>query len=272
MKRAAALALLLACSMQAAGQGAAHDARPRIKFGVQDDIAPFVMPDRHSGLLVDVLRDAMATQGVTAEFIYLPKKRTEEALRSGLVDVSTSGKPAVPLPGVFSRWPVTSFHNQAITRRAHLPRLDSVADLARYRVSAFFGAAEMLGQAYRDAALRNPRYQEPKTLQSPLLVLRQVDVVISQKDIFHYYLDRQSYLRDGDFDLAYHDIIGKPNEYWFVFRLAEQRDAFERGIAALYKSGDMDRLFERYAKAYGTSREFFQPLDCQFATVKPKQC
>ncbi|WP_374580877.1 substrate-binding periplasmic protein [Pseudoduganella sp.] len=268
MRRAAALAILLTCSAQAAEP----EARPRIKFGVQDDIAPFVMPNRNSGLLVEVLRDAMATQGVTADFIYLPKKRAEEALRSGVVDVSTGAKPTTPLPGVFSRWPVTSFHNVAITRRAQLPRLDSVADLARYRVSAFYGASDMLGQAYRDAAMRNPRYQEPKTLQSPLLVLRQVDVMISQKDIFHFYLDRQSYLRDGDFDLAYHDIIGKPNEYWFVFRTAEQRDTFERGIAALYKSGDIDRLFERYAKAYGTSREFFHPLDCQFAAVKPKGC
>lgn len=264
MLRAAVLALLLACGAQAA--------QPRIKFGLQDDIAPFVMPDRHSGLLVEVLREAMATQGVGAEFIYLPLKRTEDALRSGVVDVVTGAKPDTPLPGVMSRWPVTSFHNVAITRRAHLPRLESVADLSRHRVTAFRGASTMLGQAYRDAVERNPRYSEPMLLQSPLLVLRRVDVVVSQKDIFHYYLDRQSYLRDGDFDVAYHDILGKPNEYWFAFRTAEQRDSFERGIAALYKSGGFDRIIDRYSKTYGTSREFFLPLDCRFAAVKPKAC
>ncbi len=263
--RAAILALLLCCTVQAAEP-------VHIKFGMQDDIAPFVMPDRHGGLMVDVLRDAMATQGFVADFIYLPQKRTEGALRSGLVDVFTGGKPTMALPGVIGHWPVTSFNNQAITRRATLPRLDSVSDLSRYRVTAFSGAATMLGQAYRDAVQHNSRYSEPLTLQSPLLVLKQVDVVISQKDIFHYYLDRQSYLRDGDFDLVYHDILGKPNEYWFVFRTAEQRDTFERGIAALYKSGDIDRIFERYNKAYGTSRDFFRPLDCQFAAVKPKGC
>lgn len=268
MYRAAALAILLACAAPAAQA----QERTRIKFGLQDDIAPFVMPDRHSGLMVDVLRDAMATQGVTAEFFYLPLKRAEDALRKGVVDVATGGKPGASLPGVLSRWPVTSFHNVAITRRASLPHLTSSADLSRYRVTAFRGAADMLGQAYRDAVRSNPRYSEPPTLQSPLLVLRQVDVLISQKDIFHYYLDRQSYLRDGDFDLVYHDILGKPNEYWFVFRTAEQRDTFERGIAALYKSGAIDRIFERYSKAYGTSREFFQPLDCQFSTAKPKNC
>ncbi|WP_342117511.1 substrate-binding periplasmic protein [Pseudoduganella sp. OTU4001] len=268
MLRAAALAILLSCGMQAA----LAEESPRIKFGLQDDIAPFVMPDRNSGLMVDVLREAMATQGVKAEFIYLPIKRTEEALRRGVVDVFTGGKPDTALPGVLSRWPVTSFHNLAITRRAHLPRLDSVADLSRYRVTAFYGAAAILGQEYRDAVQRNPRYREPRLLQSPLLVLKQVDVVISQRDIFYFYLDRQSYLRDGDFELAFHDIIGKPNEYWFVFRTAEQRDAFERGIAALYKSGDIDRIFERYTKAYGTSRDFFHPLDCRFAAARPKNC
>jgi len=265
MFRATVLALLISCSAQAADPA-------RIKFGLQDDIAPFVMPDRHSGLLVDVLREAMATQGVTAEFIYLPLKRTEDALRRGVVDVATSGKPTMALPGVASRWPVTSFHNLAITRRAELPHLESVADLSRYRVTAFSGASRMLGDSYRDAVQANPRYSEPLTLQSPLLVLKQVDVVISQRDIFNYYLNRQSYLREGDFDLAYHDILGRPNEYWFVFRTSEQRDSFEHGIAALYKSGAIDRIFERYYKAYGTSRDFFRPLDCQFAAVKPKPC
>lgn len=267
MLRATALALLISCSAQAA-----EPAPVRIKFGLQDDIAPFVMPDRHSGLLVDVLREAMATQGVTAEFIYLPLKRTEDALRSGLVDVATNGKPSMSLPGVTSRWPVTSFHNMAITRRAALPHLESVADLARYRVTAFNGASRMLGDPYREAVQGNPRYTEPLTLQSPLLVLKQVDVVISQRDIFNYYLKRQSYLRGGDFDLVYHDILGKPNEYWFIFRTSEQRDGFERGIAALYQSGAIDRIFERYYKAYGTSRDFFHPLDCQFAAIKPKPC
>lgn len=265
MFRATALALLISCSTQAAEPA-------RIKFGLQDDIAPFVMPDRQSGLLVDVLREAMATQGITAEFFYLPMKRTDDALRSGLVDVATSGKPSMTPIGVISRWPVTSFHNMAITRRADLPRLDSVADLSRYRVTAFNGASRMLGGSYREAVQGNPRYSEPMTLPSPLLVLRQVDVVISQRDIFNYYLRRQSYLRDGDFDLVYHDILGKPNEYWFIFRTAEQRDSFERGVAALYKSGEIDRIFDRYNKSYGTSREFFRPIDCQFAAVKPKPC
>ncbi|WP_426170926.1 substrate-binding periplasmic protein [Pseudoduganella sp. R-32] len=265
MLRAALLAMLVSCSAQAAEPA-------RIRFGLQDDIAPFVMPDRHSGLMVDVLRDAMATQGIAADFLYLPQKRTEEALRKGVVDVTTSAKPGMTLPGVMSRWPITSFHNLAITRRANLPRLDSVADLSHYRVTAFNGASRMLGQAYRDAVQGNARYSEPLTLQSPLLVLKQVDVVISQKDIFNFYLDRQSYLRDGDFDLVYHDILGKPNEYWFAFRTVEMRESFERGIAALYKSGDIDRIFNRYNKAYGTSRDFFRPLDCRFAAIKPQDC
>ena len=58
MFRAIALALLISCSAQAAEPAS-------IKFGLQDDIAPFVMPDHHSGLLVDVLREAMATSSTT---------------------------------------------------------------------------------------------------------------------------------------------------------------------------------------------------------------
>jgi len=266
MTRAAIAAILLACgTAQAAGPA-------RIKFGMQDDIAPFVMPDRHSGLLVDVLREAMSTQGVTAEFAYVPANRTEDALRSGWVDVSTSAKPTMALPGVISRWPVTRFHNMAITLRSRVPKMESVSDLGRYRVTAFRGAKRLLGDAYKGAVQANPNYQEPLTLQSPLLILGQVDVVISQRDIFHYYLSRQSFLRGGDYEVIYHDVLGPPNEYWFVFRNGEQRDAFERGLAAIYKSGAIEKLFDSYHKRYGTSREFFLPLDCQFLPVKPKGC
>lgn len=265
MLRAAIMALLLACTAQAAEP-------VHMKFGVQDDIAPFVMPDHHSGLLVDVIRDAMATQNIAADFAYLAPARMEGALRSGWIDVTTGAKPYMLMPGVLSRWPVTSFHNIAITLRKDIPHLDSVTDLGRYRVTAFRGAARMLGGAYQEAVRNNPDYHEPMVLQSPLLMLGQVDVVISQRDIFHYYLSRQSYLRGGENEVAYHDILGPANEYWFVFRNDVQRDAFERGVAALYASGAIDRIFERYQRQFGTSREFLKPLDCQFLTSKPKGC
>jgi len=265
MKRIVTLLVAALC----AGAAWAGDA---IKFGVPDAIAPFVLPSRDSGLLVDIFREALATQGAGAEFVYLPSNRTDEALRTGWVDVVSALKTAPPATGVPGHWPVTHFHNVAITLKVRIPRL-AMDDLSRYRVSAFRGASKVLGTAYQEATADNPSYRELPSMPSALLMLGQVDVVISQPDIFRYYLTRQAkFSRVDDNELAFHDILGKGVDYWFQFRTAEQRDVFERGIAALYKSGAVDKIFDRYRREYGTTREFFRPLDCQFLAAKPRGC
>jgi polar amino acid transport system substrate-binding protein len=258
-------------AMQVPVQASAPDS---LKFGLQGAIAPFVLPNRDSGLLIDVLREALATQGVGAEFSYVPVARSDEAMRAGMIDVATSVKPGSGAQGVMTHWPILHFRNQAITLKVRIPRMHTVEELARYRVTAFNGASQVLGQAYRDAVGDNPSYKETQNMPSALLMLGQVDVIISQPDIFRFYLMRQpKYGRSDDSEVAYHDILGKANEYWFAFQNTEQRDLFERGLATLYRTGAIDKIFERYQKQYGTSRELFKPLDCQFLTQgRPRGC
>lgn len=245
----------------------------RLKFGVPSNIAPFVMPNRDSGLMVDMFREALATQGVGAEFIYVPMNRSEEALRSGWVDVAGASKASSPAVGVTSRWPVAYFRNMAMTLRVRIPRMGGIEELSHYRVNSFKGAASELGGAFAEATGDNPSYRETINMPSALLMLGQLDVIVSQPDIFRYYLLRQAqFSRADDSEVAYHDIIGRGVDYWFQFRFAEQREVFEKGLAALYRSGAADRIFERYRREFGTSREFLRPLDCQFAVVKPRAC
>ncbi|WP_395406951.1 ABC transporter substrate-binding protein [Pseudoduganella sp. UC29_106] len=188
------------------------------------------------------------------------------------MDATGTLRSAPPAVGVTGRWPVVYFHNMAITLKVRLPRI-GVEDLSHYRVNAFRGASKAMGGAYQEATADNPAYREMPNMPSALLMLGQLDVVVSQPDIFRYYLTRQAqFARSDDSEVAYHDILGKGVDYWFQFRTAEQRDLFERGLAALYRSGAVDRIFDRYRREYGTSREFFRPLDCQFLVVKPRGC
>jgi len=75
MKR---LALMVA-ALAAGSASASTYASDTLKFGVPQSIAPFVMPNRDGGLLVDISREALATQGTSAEFVYLPSIRTADA-------------------------------------------------------------------------------------------------------------------------------------------------------------------------------------------------
>lgn len=270
--------LLLACAGLLAGLAHVHahaevGDNAKLKFGVPSNIAPFVMPDRDSGLLVDLFREALATQGVGAEFVYVPMNRSEEALRSGWVDVAGASKSATPAVGVTSRWPVAYFRNVAMTLRVRIPRMNGIEELSHYRVNAFKGASVALGGVYQEATADNPAYRETINMPSALLMLGQLDVIVSQPDIFRYYLLRQAkFSRADDSAVAYHDILGRGVDYWFQFRTLEQRELFEKALASLYRSGGADRIFERYKREYGTSREVLRPLDCQFLTVKPRGC
>lgn len=271
----AAAGLGHAAAQAADPAGAAPAASKSIRIGLQNAIAPFVMPGHQSGMLVDVMRAALASQRVQAEFIYLPNVRMEQALRDGTADISTSAKPETSRPDVvLSRWPVTYFRNMAITVRARIPTLSSLDDLTRLRVTAFGRAHEVLGPAYRAAMAKNPNYREAQAMPSASLFIERTDVIVSQRDIFHYYLSRQMPdWRARERELAYHDVIGPGNMYWMAFRTEAQRDVFERGIGAIYASGEIDRIIERYRDEHGTTRDFFLALDCQFRPpANPKAC
>lgn len=245
-----------------------------VKIGLQSVIAPFVLPDRASGLLADVLRAAFASQHIAVEFQHLPNVRFEEQFRQGAFDITTAVPTRDAQEGYLSRWPVTHFQNMAITLRSRIPALASVDDLKTHRVTAFRNARKVLGPAYAAATGANPNYREAVTMPSGALFLDRTDVIISQPDVFRYYLRQQLPRKsDADAELAFHDVLGPGRFYWMRFRTEAQRDAFERGIAQLYASGEIDRILERYQRDYGVTRDFFIALDCQFRPqLTPQKC
>ncbi|WP_332852470.1 ABC transporter substrate-binding protein [Duganella sp. S19_KUP01_CR8] len=255
-------------------QAPASPSPTTVKIGLQSVIAPFVLSDRASGLFADVLRAAFASQQVTVEFLYLPNVRFEEQFHQGVFDVTTASAPRQAQDGYLSRWPVTYFHNMAITLRSRIPTLSSVDDLRKYRVTAFRNAQKVLGPAYAAATADHPHYREATTMPSGTLFLDRTDVIISQPDVFQYYLKQQlPQKRIAEAELAYHDVLGPGKFYWMRFRTEAQRDGFEHGIAQLYATGEIDRILDRYQRDYGVTRDFFVSLDCQFRPeLIPQKC
>lgn len=252
----------------------AGSAPATVKIGLQSVIAPFVLSDHASGLLVDVLRAAFASQHIPVEFRYLPNARFDDQFRQGLLDVTTSSSPQQAQDGYLGHWPVSHFQNVAITLRSKIPVISSLEDLKQYRVTSFRNARTVLGPAYATAMEHHPSYRETVTMPSGTLFLDRTDVIISQPDIFLYYLRQQlPQRRNADAELAYHDILGPGRFYWMRFRTAAQRDAFERGVSQLYANGEIDRILARYQRDYGVTRDFFIALDCRFRPqLVPQKC
>ena len=262
--------LLLTCAAAlalAAATPLALAAEPRIIVGVNQSNPPFILPESESGLQVDIIRAAFASQSVPVEFKFLPPLRVALAFKTGFIDVVTTAKPASDFGGVYSRWPIMTFHNQAISLSNKHLKLRTVADLSALRVIAFHGASKDLGADFAQMTLHNPNYAELPRTPSNMLTMNRTDVVIAQPDIFRYNLSSTAALAPDTAVLEqfdYQELFSRDNQYWFGFRNERQRDLFERGLATIYASGEIDKLFSQYQQRYGTSRTMFISLDCQF--------
>ena len=64
-----------------------------VMVAVDHATQPFTLPDSDSGLQVEIIRAAFASQSTPVTFVFLSSKRTALAFKSGLVDVLTDDKP-----------------------------------------------------------------------------------------------------------------------------------------------------------------------------------
>ena len=249
-----------------------------VRVGVFAGSQPLALPERNSGLLVDLVRAAFAAESVNTAFVFLSPLRVEREFEFGHIDVNTAAKStAAPMgTGVLSRWPVVSFRNQAITLKAKFPQLASITELGALRVVTFQNASRFLGADFAAMAAANKNYIEvPGSLPTAMLSLDRADVMVAQPDIFRYSVlnDQVPRVKSAVLaDFAFHDILGAGNKYWFAFRTEAMRDRFERGIKKIYQNGQVDAIITRYQRDYATSRDFLIELDCRFKKEKPAAC
>jgi ABC-type amino acid transport substrate-binding protein len=252
-------------------------AEPTVKVVISQGIEPFAIESTQSGLTVDVIRAAFASQSIKTKFIFLPNSRKYLEYKAKNGDVFIDIKKGEIRGEILTRWPVSTYGNQAITLKKKKLKINSISDLSSYRVIAWQNASKVLGPIYVEMTKKNKSYQEFAHMPSPMLFLDRTDVIISQPDIFRYNLviDSGNDLKTHPNwqDIEYHDVLGKPNIYWYAFRSETLRNQFEKGIEAIYANQKIDEIFVSYYKKYNTTREMFIELDCRFLKKdRSKKC
>ncbi|HYX32537.1 MAG TPA: transporter substrate-binding domain-containing protein [Oligoflexus sp.] len=240
-----------------------------------DGSAPPYIAENATGWTLDIIQSALATQDVTAKFVRIIHARVLNAFNSGEVEMVTAAKPNGKWKGFLSSWPVVRFYNVAISLKHKVPKISSIADLAEYRIVAFNDASKYLGPEFEKMAAGNARYKEFSSyLPSRMLFADRTDVIISEANIFRYWLVRQS--KDAAKEeplVAYHDILGPGNFYWFAFKSDALRIKFERGIEEIYRNGTFEKIYQKYHQLYRLDRSMYQPIDCKFLKKsRPKDC
>jgi len=227
-----------------------------VKIGIGFSLPPYVIMKDDTGLEVDVIRESFAAVGLDAEFVYLPNLRLPVAFADGMVDcVATnvaydvSGESGLKACGS----DVTLFfQNYAIAVKSAGYDLKSIDDLKDKVVLGFNNAVKYLGPDFAAVAAGNPNYTElaDQSLQVRMLYSGRVQVVISDKRVFHYW--RKVLLQmpvaetlDLNQDIQFFPIFA-PAPRHLSFSDVELCRAFNQGLRLLHSTGVYEGIIQRY--------------------------
>jgi len=217
----------------------------RIGFGTHKP--PYVFEGEDHGLEYDIVVAALRSAGYSPQAHYAPMERLHLQLRRGELDgIATTS----PNSGIQAHYSDTYIHysNVALALSSRGYRITRIADLGQYSVSAFQRARYLLGAEFQTMAAGNPRYRE-EALQinrNRLLYSGRADVVVGDPRILRYFNHEVA----GQVDTAQpvtQYMLFPPTPYSVGFRLDEQRQRFNRGLAAIRASGQYLRIEQRYA-------------------------
>lgn len=236
--------------------GASRAMAEEVRVGIGFSIPPYVIKSDNSGLEVEVIRAALKARGHEAIFVYLPNLRLPLALERSEVDCVASNA-AYKIEKDVGRKVYASdvtvvFQNYAIAlEKKHLD-IQSVADLTDKNVLAFNNAAKYLGTEFAAMAEANSRYWElaDQSLQVRLLYSERVDVVVSDKRVFHYWRNKlvESSLSDSinlDQPVIFNPIFPSAPRH-VAFATSPLRDDFNAGLAEIKANKDFDQVVEKY--------------------------
>lgn len=223
-----------------------------IAFGTT--LAPWVMADTNSGILVDLISEAMEPLGYSIEPYYFPYARRIKSYQAGLVDVvfdiNENNIRNSNLTGYFSGI-IYAYENYAYSLSKRNYHFDAISDLTTYSVMSWQGAREQLGKEYDLMASANTGYVEThdQKQQVKMLFLERIDVIQLDQNIFKYY--RKNLSNSGEIHgkqpVDSFALFGK-NPNGFLFRSQKVRDAFVAQITQMHKDGRFEKIFKRYTE------------------------
>ena len=245
------LCALLSCGLLALSL-VSHAAPRALKIAFSDSKLPYSSGGCQCGVEYDLLKQMFQDMGYKLEPVFVPNKRTLLLLESGAVDgISNVKKGGISLPGYSSKAYIR-YQNVAITLASSKLKIDSFADLGRYRVAAFQNAHINLGDTYAQSVANNPNYQEvsPQSLQNHLLYGHHTDVVISDLYIFRASNPAARKQVDVSQPLAIHYIFPSTN-YSVQFRDPAIRDQFDAQLERVRYQPLYEALTRKYLVPLG---------------------
>jgi polar amino acid transport system substrate-binding protein len=144
------------------------------------------------------------------------------------------------------------FENVAISLAEREYRIETVQDLADYRVLAWERAYQDLGdeffQLFAPQHRDNRIYLEnhSQEAQVKMFWLDRADVLVIDKVIFEWYRKQLASQFESHRNVQYHPVFDSPTYYPALFRDQGLCDDFRVGLEKLKSSGRYQALYDRY--------------------------
>ncbi len=220
-----------------------------INIVVAMSVPPYFIQDTNEGMELEIIRSSLSNVGHNAVFKYVPLSRVPWAYKQerGGIDAIATTDERSRVPGYYSDEYVT-YQNIAISLRRNKLSIQRPSDLARYSIVAFQNSPIYLGDEYRKAVQNCKSYLEvfEQEKQVKMLFYGTTEVVVSDKNIFDYYVAKNGNLDEKD-PLTYHDIFPR-NNYKMAFKVVSLRDDFNQGFRELKKSGAYANILNKWAR------------------------
>lgn len=207
---------------------------------------PYIYEGERRGLEYELIERAAQNAGFEVTVYYAPMERLHLMLRRGEIDAIATTHQRSGVKAYYSQTYIY-YHNVAVALARRGYRIEHIADLGNYSVSAFQRARLLLGPEFERMALSNPRYRE-EALQinrNRLLYSGRVEVVVGDKRILRYFNREVADQVDVTQALSWFEIF-PPTPYRVGFRLDRQRQRFDEGLRKLRESGEYQRIEQRY--------------------------
>lgn len=218
----------------------------RVGFGTHKP--PYIFEGQPRGLEYDLVAAALRSVGYQLEAYYAPMERLHLMLRRGDIDCIATTNEQSGVAAYYST-PYIHYHNAAVALASREYPIATIADLGRYSVSAFQRARFLLGSEFQRMAEANPNYREEaqQITRNRLLYSGRIDVVVGDLRILKYFNREVKDQVDVSQPLTYYPIL-PPTPYQLGFRFQLQRDLFNKGLAAIRRSGEYLAVEQRYSE------------------------
>lgn len=173
------------------------------------------------------LNAAFIKAGFAPDYEYYPSLRAIERMNKGLIDATINVKEE-SLPSAYKSTFFYTFNNCAVTKTSRKLTLTQIKDFQNLRVVAFKNAQVSLNLKQPNDLVRFAKsYQEIQDVEARIRLLNadRTDVMLTEKTIFLYYLEKFRLGSAEDYD--FHCFF-EPTKYHLFFRLKEHRDLFDK--------------------------------------------